>query len=115
MGDEFPADADVKKLQAERDGLLARVAELELESNTDFSLIIKMSDLLASVAFSLKGKPDERTMHSVHDLPDIALRLREAAQALVAGSELDVDISSVETEHLRDLKAALSTHTESES
>ena len=57
----------------------ARIAELEAELSDTDRLCDKMSDILTRTANALKGEPDELTMHSWHDLPEIAAEQRAKA------------------------------------
>lgn len=57
--------------------LIDRLVELEEESDNNAKLIDRLGDLLTGVAAGLRGPPDELAMHSWHDLPERAAKMRE--------------------------------------
>ena len=50
----------------------------------------KMSDILRRTATALKGDPDELTLHSWHDLPEVARTLRYEVDAIATIKEENV-------------------------
>ena len=71
--DDLAAAAELRRLQAE-----------SLESD---ALREKMSDILRHTAIALKGEPGEMTLHSWHDLPEVAMTLRYEVDAIAAIKE----------------------------
>ena len=61
-----------------------RVAALEAEVEEQDQLREKLVDLLTRTAAALKGEPEPNTLHSWHDLPELARAATERAQALHA-------------------------------
>ena len=53
------------------------ITELEAENAETHELVTRLSGLLAGIALGLKGEPSELVWHSFHDLPEIAVRMRE--------------------------------------
>ena len=68
--DDLAAAAELRRLHAEL-----------VESD---ALREKMSDILRRTATALKGEPGELTLHSWHDLPDVAMTLRYEVDAIAA-------------------------------
>ena len=54
----------------------ARIAELEAEVKCYCELQDKLSVILTNTANALKGEPDELSMHSWHDLAEVATELK---------------------------------------
>ena len=71
--DDLAAAAELRRLHAE----LVEAAVLRK----------KMSDILRRTAAALKGEPDELTLHSWHDLPEVARTLRYEVDAIAAIKE----------------------------
>ena len=55
---------------------------LHAESLEAEALREKMSDILRRTANALKGEPDELTLHSWHDLPEVAIELATIRAAI---------------------------------
>lgn len=65
----------------------AELRRLHAELVESDALREKMSDVLRRTATALKGEPDELTLHSWHDLPEVAMTLRYEMGAIAASKE----------------------------
>lgn len=70
-----------------RHEIIAELRRLHAESLEAEALREKMSDILRRTANALKGEPDELTLHSWHDLPEVAMTLRYEVDAMAAIKE----------------------------
>lgn len=77
-------DDALSKMEAELSILHDRIKELEKEAKDDEEVRLRLSDLLNATANTLKGVPDKLTLHSFHDLPEIAATLRARISTLEA-------------------------------
>lgn len=66
--------------------LEARISDLELEAQLETCIREKLSEILTRTANVLKGEPDELTVHSWHDLAEIAGRRIAALDQQLAAS-----------------------------
>jgi hypothetical protein len=70
-----------KKITQERRRLAALRSQVNRDLEESYALVSKLSDLLTRTANALKGKPNPLgSMHSWHDLPEVAARLRRKAE-----------------------------------
>lgn len=65
----------------------AELRRLHAELAEPDALREKMSDILRRTAIALKGEPGEMTLHSWHDLPEVAMTLRYEVDAIAAIKE----------------------------
>lgn len=71
----YDAVAEIKRLRTE-------IERLRGEASVDDEVRERMSDLLHRVANALHGGPPDGGIHSWHNLPEMAERLRAAGDAL---------------------------------
>lgn len=80
------ARREIERLQRELAAANARNAELETANKEMFALQERLSDLLRGTANALKGQPDERMLHSWHDLPEWGAKARAVAMFYLAAT-----------------------------
>ena len=80
-----------------------RIKELDVEREGLYDSVGVLSNLLERTANALKGEATELSMHSFHDLPEVAMALREAHQKTLDDSEIGV----VPRSHLNHIAALL--------
>ena len=74
-------NGEIPRLRGELARLRAVDVELRAEAVEQGALLDRLSGILTRTANALKGEPDELTLHSWHDLPEIAKSLRERFRA----------------------------------
>lgn len=84
--DVIPLYAHPPAVDARVAELEARISDLELEAQLETCIREKLSEILTRTANVLKGEPDELTVHSWHDLAEIAGRRIAALDQQLAAS-----------------------------
>lgn len=87
LGDDVKLTKGEKQLADLIEQQQARIDEMEQENSSHHNLIMRQSEILRKTAGALKGAPEELSLHSHHDLMDVAHKLVRERDALVAHVE----------------------------